>query len=47
MTERGLAFAALFFAVGAQAQAPGPDELAVWHVRDGIYMLVEIGRAHV
>jgi glyoxylase-like metal-dependent hydrolase (beta-lactamase superfamily II) len=29
-------------AVG-QAQAPGPDELAVWHVRDGIYMLVGAG----
>jgi glyoxylase-like metal-dependent hydrolase (beta-lactamase superfamily II) len=27
----------------AQAQAPGPDELAVWHVRDGIYMLVGAG----
>ena len=30
-------------AAGARAQAPGPDELAVWHVRDGIYMLVGAG----
>jgi glyoxylase-like metal-dependent hydrolase (beta-lactamase superfamily II) len=28
---------------GAQAQAPGPAELAAWHVRDGIYMLVGAG----
>ncbi len=30
-------------APAAQAQAPGPDELAAWHVRDGIYMLVGAG----
>ncbi len=28
---------------GAQAQTLTPDELAVWHVRDGIYMLVGAG----
>jgi glyoxylase-like metal-dependent hydrolase (beta-lactamase superfamily II) len=32
---------AIFCAAGAQAQAP--DELAAWHVRDGIYMLVGAG----
>ena len=35
--------AAVLAAAGAQAQAPGPDELAAWHVRDGIYMLVGAG----
>jgi glyoxylase-like metal-dependent hydrolase (beta-lactamase superfamily II) len=31
-------------AVGcAQAQTPGPEELAVWPVRDGIYMIVGAG----
>jgi cyclase len=30
-------------AAGTQAQAPGTGELAVWHVRDGIYMVVGAG----
>jgi len=34
---------AVLAAAGAQAQALRPDELAVWHVRDGIYMLVGAG----
>jgi glyoxylase-like metal-dependent hydrolase (beta-lactamase superfamily II) len=34
---------ALLAAAAAQAQALRPDELAVWHVRDGIYMLVGAG----
>ena len=45
MSARGFAVAALTlsFAAGVRAQAPGPDELAVWHVRGGIYMLVGAG----
>jgi cyclase len=45
MSARETALAALcaLAAAGAQAQAPGPDELAAWHVRDGIYMLVGEG----
>jgi cyclase len=30
-------------AAAAQAQPAGPDELAAWHVRDGIYLLVGAG----
>ena len=45
MSARRLGLAALALAVsaGAQAQTPGPDELAVWPVRDGIYMIVGAG----
>jgi cyclase len=48
MSTRGIALAALcalsaLAAADAQAQAPGPGELAAWHVRDGIYMLVGEG----
>jgi glyoxylase-like metal-dependent hydrolase (beta-lactamase superfamily II) len=39
----GLTAAAIFVAAISQAQTPGPEELAVWHVRDGIYMLVGAG----
>jgi glyoxylase-like metal-dependent hydrolase (beta-lactamase superfamily II) len=40
-----LGLAALAFSAFAHAQtrAPASDELAVWHVRDGIYMLVGAG----
>ena len=43
MSRRSLGFAALACSVlaGAQAQAPGPDELAVWH---GNYYAVETMR---
>ncbi len=34
---------AVFGAAGVQAQAPGSDELAALHVRNGIYMLVGAG----
>jgi len=45
MSARRLGLAALALAVsaGAHAQTPGPDELAVWPVRDGIYMIVGAG----
>jgi cyclase len=45
MSTRGSTLAALFAfaAAGVQAQTPGPGELAAWHVRDGIYMLVGEG----
>ena len=38
VTTLGVAFAAT-----AAAQAPGPGELAIWPVRDGIYMIVGAG----
>jgi glyoxylase-like metal-dependent hydrolase (beta-lactamase superfamily II) len=40
---RTFGLAALAVCAFAQAQTPAPDELAVWHVRDGIYMLVGAG----
>jgi cyclase len=45
MTARKVRLGALvaLAAAGAQAQAPAPGELAAWHVRDGIYMLVGEG----
>jgi len=45
MSTRSLAVAVLACCclAGANAQTPGPEELAVWHVRDGIYMLVGAG----
>ena len=45
MSARSLGIAALAFSVlvGARAQSLGSDELAVWHVRDGIYMIVGAG----
>jgi len=45
MSARSLALAALAFAVsaGAQAQTLASDELAIWPVRDGIYMIVGAG----
>lgn len=45
MSARDVRLGALVFlaAAGAQAQTPGPAELGVWHVRDGIYMLVGEG----
>ena len=45
MTARslGLALLALATLATAQTQTPAADELAVWHVRDGIYMLVGAG----
>jgi glyoxylase-like metal-dependent hydrolase (beta-lactamase superfamily II) len=43
MSVRSLALATLAFAAFADAQTPASDELAVWHVRDGIYMLVGAG----
>jgi cyclase len=33
----------IFAATAARGQAPAPAELAAWHVRDGIYMLVGAG----
>jgi glyoxylase-like metal-dependent hydrolase (beta-lactamase superfamily II) len=39
----GLTAAAIFVAAISQAQTLTPEELAVWHVRDGIYMLVGAG----
>jgi glyoxylase-like metal-dependent hydrolase (beta-lactamase superfamily II) len=39
----GLVALAASACTNAHAQALGPDELAVWHVRDGIYMLVGAG----
>ena len=45
MSARSLALATLAFLVlaGAQAQTLGSDELAIWPVRDGIYMIVGAG----
>ena len=45
MNARSLGFAALAsFGLGsAHAQTPATDDLAVWHVRDGIYMIVGAG----
>jgi len=45
MSARSLALAAVAAAVSAAAQAQtlGPEELAVWPVRDGIYMIVGAG----
>jgi cyclase len=45
MNARGLALATLALAAFAQARAQpiGSDDLAVWHVRDGIYMIVGAG----
>ena len=45
MTARGLGLAVLAVAAfaDAQTQTAAPDELAVWHVRDGIYMVVGAG----
>ena len=45
MSARSLGLAALAFSVIAEAhgQTPGSDELAVWPVRDGIYMIVGAG----
>jgi glyoxylase-like metal-dependent hydrolase (beta-lactamase superfamily II) len=43
MSARRLGLAVLAFAAFADAQTPASDELAVWHVRDGIYMLVGAG----
>jgi len=39
----GVAFIACCCLTGANAQTSGQEELAVWHVRDGIYMLVGAG----
>ncbi|HSC16793.1 MAG TPA: MBL fold metallo-hydrolase [Gammaproteobacteria bacterium] len=39
----GIAALAVCACAGARAQTLGPDELAVWHVRGGIYMLVGAG----
>jgi len=39
----GVAFIACCYLTGANAQTSGQEELAVWHVRDGIYMLVGAG----
>ena len=38
-----LSAVAIVGCAGAQAQSPGPAELAAWHVRNGIYMLVGAG----
>jgi len=43
MNARSLGLVALALGSVASAQTPGPDELAVWHVRAGIYMLVGAG----
>jgi cyclase len=43
MSGRYFGLAALAVLGPAQAQAPVPEELAVMHVRDGIYMLVGAG----
>ncbi|HET7924090.1 MAG TPA: MBL fold metallo-hydrolase [Rhodanobacteraceae bacterium] len=45
MSARSLGLAALAFSLvaGASAQTLGSDELAVWPVRDGIYMIVGAG----
>jgi len=45
MSARNLGLAALAFSLmaGAHAQTLGSDELAVWPVRDGIYMIVGAG----
>jgi glyoxylase-like metal-dependent hydrolase (beta-lactamase superfamily II) len=45
MSARGFLCAALAASSAAalQAQAPGPEELSVWPVRDGIYMIVGAG----
>jgi glyoxylase-like metal-dependent hydrolase (beta-lactamase superfamily II) len=43
MSSRYFGLAALAVLGPAQAQAPVPEELAVMHVRDGIYMLVGAG----
>ena len=43
MMARCLGLAAFAVAAWAQAQTPASDEIAVWHVRDGIYMLVGAG----
>jgi glyoxylase-like metal-dependent hydrolase (beta-lactamase superfamily II) len=40
---RRFGLATLAVCAFAEAQTPAPDELAVWHVRDGIYMLVGAG----
>jgi len=40
---RVLGLLASLAAGGAAAQALGPEELAIWHVRDGIYMVVGAG----
>jgi cyclase len=40
---RALGLLASLAAGGAAAQALGPEELAIWHVRDGIYMVVGAG----
>ena len=39
----GVAFIACCCLTGANAQTSGQEEIAVWHVRDGIYMLVGAG----
>jgi glyoxylase-like metal-dependent hydrolase (beta-lactamase superfamily II) len=46
MSARACAIAALAaaaLATSARAQGPGPEELAVWPVRDGLYMIVGAG----
>ncbi len=43
MKARVLGLLASLAAGGAAAQALGPEELAIWHVRDGIYMVVGAG----
>ena len=43
MKARSLGVAVLAFSAFADAQTPASDELAVWHVRGGIYMLVGAG----
>jgi len=45
MSARTLCLASLVTLVsaGARAQGPGPGELAIWPVRDGVYMVVGAG----